>query len=393
MSSTNNVANECPQGVQTTRIEIHVRDVTESLKRSPFIRFPWQVYADDPVWVPPLLLERRMHLGKSNPYFEHAEARFFVAYRGARPVGRISAQVDELHLQRYQDGCGFFGMLEAENDSTVMPALFAAAEDWLGSRGMSRVRGPFSLSINDECGLLVDGFDTPPVLMMPHGLPWYGEGVEACGYSSVNELLAYRLDPHEADSRTMRAVLKRYAPRFSVRCINWRDFSRELQILREVFNDAWSDNWGFLPFTEAEFLDMGKQFKLLLDKDLVHIAEVDGRPAAMIVCLPDFNDFIGDLNGRLLPFGWLKLLWRFRRRFPGGARTALMGVRKQYQRGPMGSALAFAVIRALRAALVKRGVHRLELSWILKNNHGMRKIVEDINSVVYKRYRVYEKAL
>jgi len=373
--------------------KITVHDVTARVARSPFIKLPWSIYADDPVWVPPLILERRLHLGKANPYFEHARARFFVAFRDGRPVGRISAQIDDLYLQRYQDGCGFFGMLEAQQDPAIMPALFDAAQNWLRSCGMRRMRGPFSLSINDECGLLVEGFATPPLIMMPHARPWYGPAVEACGLAPVKDLLAYDVNSHEADSPTMRAVLRRYARRIRVRTVRWKNLDAELQLLRDIFNDSWSENWGFVPFTEAEFNDMGKQFKLLLDADMVHIAEVDGEAAAMIVGLPDFNQFFADLNGRLLPFGWMKLIWRLKRRLPTGARTALMGVRQRYQRGPFGSALAFSVISAWRAALVRRGIQRIELSWILEDNRGMRSLVENIGAVVYKRYRIYEKEL
>ncbi|MFQ5944979.1 MAG: N-acetyltransferase [Candidatus Methylomirabilales bacterium] len=358
-----------------------------------FIRLPWSMYATDPAWVPPLLVERRQHLSRRNPYFAHAHARFWLAYRGKRPVGRISAQIDQLHLERYADDTGFFGMLEAEDDAQTFGALLNAAEAWLRHQGMRRVLGPFNLSINDECGLLVEGFDTPPMVMMGHARRYYAARIEAHGYGNAKDLLAYRIAHDFKPPDMVRTVLTRAAGCVRVRPLRRSRFGEELHILREIFEDAWSENWGFVPFTAAEFEHLGQNLKLLVDDDFVQIAEVDGAPAAMIVLLPNVNEAIRDLDGRLLPFGWLRLLWRLKVAHPKTGRVALMGVRKRYQRSPLGAALAFMVIDAVRGPGVKHGMVDAELSWILEDNRGIRTLLESIGSLPYKRYRIYQKQL
>jgi hypothetical protein len=358
-----------------------------------FVRVPWTIYSEDPNWIPPLLLERQEHLSRRNPYFAHARHRLWIAYRGSRPVGRISAQVDELHLKRYHDATGFFGMIEGEDDPEVFHRLFGAAESWLRKEGMHRILGPFNLSINQECGLLVEGFDTPPSVMMGHALPYYGERIEEQGYSPEKDLLAYTVDNTVTLSKTMRAVVRRAERRVNIRPLRRSHFGEELRILQDVFEDAWSQNWGFVPFTGAEFAHLGQNLKYLVDDDLIQIAEVDGRPAAMIVTLPNVNEVIRDLNGRLFPLGWLKVLWRLKVAYPKTARVALMGVCRAYQDSLLGAALACMVIEAVRVAGVKRGIQRGELSWILEDNTGMRNIIESLGGVAYKRYRIYGREL
>ncbi len=358
-----------------------------------FINLPWTVYADDPRWVPPLLIERREHLSKRNPYFAHAQCRFWLAYRDGKPVGRISAQIDQLHVDRYRDATGFFGMLEAEDHAETFHALLHAAEAWLRDQGMRRIRGPFNLSINQECGLLVEGFQTPPMIMMGHARPYYPERVLAAGYDPVKELLAYRVAADFTPPAFMQAVLTRAAGSASIRPLRKARLADELKILRDIFEDAWSENWGFIPFTEAEFAHLGQTLRMLVDEDFVQIAEVEGSPAAMIIVFPNVNEAVHDLNGRLFPFGWLKLLWRLKVGFPSTARVLLMGVRKQYQGTPLGAALAYMVIDAVRAPGAKRGVREVELSWVFEDNMGMRNMLEAIGGIPYKRYRIYEKLI
>jgi len=358
-----------------------------------FIRLPWSIYTDDPAWIPPLLLERREHLSKRNPFFEHAKCRFWLAYRGERPVGRISAQVDQLHLQRYGDSTGFFGFLEAEDDPETFQALMHTAEKWLSNQGMRRILGPFNLSINQECGLLVEGFDSPPMVMMGHARPYYGARVEENGYRQEKDLLAYSIDVDFELTKAMRAVIKRAARRVSIRSLRRERFSEELQILQDIFEDAWSENWGFVPFTKAEFKHLGQNLKHLVHDEYVQIAEVDGSPDAMIVGVPNVNEVIKDLNGRLLPFGWLKLLWRLKVNRPKTARVPLMGVRKRHHNSLLGAALAVMVVERVRRLGVKYGAKEVELSWILEDNAGMRNILESMGGVVYKRYRIFGKDL
>lgn len=358
-----------------------------------FIRLPWLIYADDTCWVPPLLLERRMHLSPNNPFFEHATYSSWIAVRGRKPVGRISAQIDQLHIDRYRDATGFFGMLEAEDKSQTFKILMETAETWLRNQGMRRISGPFNLSINQELGLLVDGFDSPPSVMMGHARPYYADRIEENGYQKEKDLLAYIIDGDFKHSRAMKTITTRAKNRVHIRALRKSHFKEELKIIQDIFNDAWSQNWNFVPFTNKEFEHLGKDLKLLVDEKLVKIAEVDGEPAAFIVTLPNINEAIQDLDGRLLPFGWLKLLWRLKIKYPKTARIPLMGVRRRYHDGLMGAALAFMVVGAIQEPGVKRGIKKVELSWILEDNMGMRNIIESISGRVYKTYRIYSKKL
>ena len=358
-----------------------------------FIRLPWSLYKDDPNWIPPLILERRMQLSPKNPYFEHAKFCSWIAYRKGKAVGRISAQIDRLHIDRYQDATGFFGMLEAEDNSLTFRALLGTAESWLRNQGMQRISGPFNLSINQELGLLVDGFDTPPSLMMGHARPYYADRIEKDGYQKEKDLLAYIIDTDSKMTAAAKRITARAKDRIHIRRLQKSDFVNELEIIRDIFNDAWSQNWGFIPWTEAEFEHLGKDLKMLADEELIKIAEADGKPAAFMVVLPNINEVIRDLNGRLLPFGWLKMLWRLKVKYPKSARIPLMGVRSQYHNSLMGAALAFGIFADVQQQVLKRGIKEIELSWILEDNMRMRNIIESISGRIYKTYRIYSKKL
>jgi hypothetical protein len=284
-------------------------------------------------------------------------------------------------------------MLESENNSVTFQALMGTAENWLRTRGMQRVAGPYNLSINQELGLLVEGFETPPVVMMGHALPYYAERIEENGYRKEKDLLAYMLDAEFAHPPAMQAIMVRAKKRVKTRSLRKSDFKEELKLIRDIFNDAWSQNWGFIPFTDPEFQHLGKDLKMLVADDLIVIAELDGEPAAFGVVLPNINEIIRDLNGRLLPFGWLKLLWRLKVKYPKTARVPLFGVRCKYHDSMLGAALAFSVITAVQSPVVKHGIKQLELSWILEDNKGMRNIVEAISGRAYKTYRIYGKNL
>ena len=371
-----------------------ITPVAEKSELDQFIRVQNLILGSDPAWIPPLLVERRMHLSaKNNPYFQHARWQAWIAWRGDRPVGRISAQIDTLHLERYGDATGFFGMLDAEDSAETFAALISTAEQWLRKQGMRRVRGPFSLSINEETGLLIDGFDTPPVFMMGHARPYYAERIEQCGYAKAQDMLAYMIAPDFEAPRIMQRLVAASAQRVRVRPLDRRHFDAEIALLRDIFNDAWAENWGFVPFTEAEFHELGQTLRFLLPENLIQIAEVDGEAAAFIVGLPNINEAIRDLGGQLFPFGWLKMLWRLKVRFPGSARVPLLGVRQKFQHTRLGPGLAFQVINAVRKELQRHGARQIELSWILEDNAGMRNIIESIGGRAYKRYRVYERQL
>ncbi len=375
---------------------LQIEAVTDRAGLDRFIRVPWRIYRDDPYWVPPLIAERRGHLDRhKNPYFDHAEVAFWIARRGAAVVGRISAQVDRAYLDYHQDSTGQFGLLEADDDPAIFAALLGTAEDWLRTRSMRRVRGPFSLSINDESGLLIDGFDTPPSIMMNHAPPYYGARIEALGYTTAKDLVAYDYDSFEPMPAVAASLVKRIrkSPEVQLRPMRKKQYDEELRIILGIFNDAWADNWGFVPLSEAEVAHTAKELKPLIRGDLVCIAELDGAPVAMAVSLPNLNEAIADLDGKLLPFGWAKLLWRLKVRPPRSARVALMGVRRELQRTPVGGAIAFAVIDTIRESHMRQGVRQVELSWVLEDNHPMRRIIEAVGGRHYKTYRVYERDL
>ncbi len=377
--------------MSSANLKIH--PVVSKREQLAFIRVPWAIYRDDPQWVPPLISDKKLQLSPRNPYFEHARAAFWIARRGKRAVGRISAQIDRLHLEKHHDDCGFFGMLEAENDPEVFAALLDTAETWLRKQGMKRVRGPFSLSINQESGLLVEGFETPPYIMMGHARPYYAEEIKKAGYHKEKDLLAYLVKPWFKSPRAMTVATRRMAGRITTRRLNRARIDEDLNLLGEIFNDAWAGNWGFVPMTRTEIAQMGKELKFLVPPRSIVFAEVDGESAGMIAGLPNLNEIIADLDGRLLPIGWLKILWRLKVRYPQSTRVPLMGIRRKFQHGATGAALAFTLIDQLRLHFTRMGVVKVEQSWILEDNQPMRKILEAIGSRISKRYRIYGKRL
>lgn len=375
---------------------IEIRSVTDKHGLEAFLELPFRLYEGDPHWVPPLYLERRDHLSaKNNPYYQHAEVQLFTAWRDGVCVGRISAQICTLHQERYKDASGQFGFIEAEDDPAVFAALFQAAETWLRERGMRQVLGPFSHSINEEVGLLVEGFDTPPQFLMGHAKPSYDARIKEAGYEKAKDLLAYVYDPRAEIPRAMAAMVKKVARSgdMQVRKINKKNLAHDLDVIIKIFNDAWSDNWGFVPMTEAEIKHLGQNLKLLVPEGYISIASYQDKPAAMAVSLPNINEAIADLGGKILPFGWAKLLWRLKVAGVKSARMPLMGVAREFQSTPLGAALGIAAIDAVRAYHAATGTQEAELSWILEDNMAIRGIIEGLNAKPYKRYRVYRRAL
>ncbi len=371
---------------------VTITEVSGRKALNTFISVPWLIYKDDPCWVPPLIAERKDAFSPKHPYFEHAKWQTWIAWRDGRAVGRISAQVDELHQQRYDTKTGFFGLLEAVDDHQVFKALFDAAETWLRSQGMRQVAGPFSLGINQEIGILVEGFDTPPYVMTPHSLPYYDAAIQQCGYLPAQDLLAYELNSTTLTiPRVMQALLNRSADRIKVRPLQRRKKAAELEMMRDIFNDAWENNWNFVPFTRKEFAAIGKELLMLLPDDFIQIAELDNEAVAFVVLIPNINEAIASLDGRLFPFGWARLLWRLKVKFPKSARVALMGVRKKHQNTRFGPALAYTVIKQSMDAGQARGLQRAEMSWVLEHNHATRNIIESIGGEISKRYRMYDK--
>ena len=361
-----------------------------------FIALTRDLYAGDPSWVQPLTFERLDHLDQAkNPFMRAIEVRYWLARRDGIPVGRISAQVNRRHLERHRDATGHFGFLEAVDDPEVFAALMDTAEAWLRERGMARIAGPFNLSINDESGLLVEGFDTPPSMMMGHALPYYGQRLEALGYAKAKDLIAYDVDATvpwpEATQRLIARVER--MPGLRIRPLDMRRYRDEIRTIVRIFNDAWADNWGFIPFGEDEAAYLAKSIRPLVDADSFAIGELDGEPVGMTVTLPNLNEAIAGLDGRLLPFGWFRLLWRLKVKGLRSGRMPLMGIAKRLQGTTKGAAIALGMIERIRRHYDKLGYRHGELSWILEDNRSVQAVIEAIAAVPYKRYRVYEKAL
>lgn len=375
---------------------LEVRPVASKSDRLAFVKLPGALYSGQAGFVEPLHLERLDAItpGK-NPFFDHAEAALFVAWAGARPVGRISAQIDQLWRDRYGGTTGHFGFIDAIDDPSVYRALLSTAEGWLKSRGMTEALGPFSFSTNEETGLLVEGFDALPMMMMGYHPPYAGRHVAAAGYAKAKDLIAYDYDVLSAPSIAVPAVEKRgeKAVALSVRQIDMNEYRRDIGIILDIFNDAWFDNWGYVAMTPDEIEHAAKNMKMLMDPNMVWIAEVDGEPAAMIVCLPNLMEGVVGLGGKLLPFGWAKLLWRLKISKLKTSRVMLFGVRQKYRRSALSAALILRLLEALRVNGRRIGRTRAELSWILEDNIPMRRIIERVGGKAYKTYRVYRKSL
>lgn len=370
--------------------------VTDGKSKRRFVTAPDVVYADDPTYVAPLVFERMDHLNeKKNPFLRGIEMAFWIARRDGQPVGRISAQVNARHLERYQDQTGQFGFFECKDDPEAASLLLRTAEDWLRKKGMKRVQGPFNPSINDECGVLIDGFDTPPMMMMGHARTWYPRLVEGSGYTKAQDLLAYRFDVQApwpaAAERIMQRAVRMEALR--IRPLDMKRYDEEIRLVCDIFNDAWRDNWGFIPFGEEEAAYLAKTMKPLIDGRHFAIGELDGQAAAMVVTIPNLNEAARDLGGRILPLGWTKLLWRLKVSGVKSYRMPLMGVRKVHQGTARGAALALGIIKAVKDYHKGRGVEWAELSWVLESNRAMNDMIGLVGGVPYKTYRIYEKAV
>jgi hypothetical protein len=380
----------------TTIGPLSIEPVSRPSQLADFIRIPIILYRDQPNFVAPLNSEIRSRLNlRRNPYFDHAEVQLWVAYRGSQPIGRISAQVDTLDLEQRRDSVGHMGFLDAIDDPEVFAALMEQAERWLMGKGMRRVRGPFNLSINQECGLLVDGFAAPPAIMTGYSPPYASKRFAELGYHKAKDLFAHTFDPTSPLPRRAQEHIER-AKRFRhvrLRFGDPRRFDEEAVLMREIFNDAWSRNWGFVPITEAEMTRLAHDLRILIRRELIHFAEIDGETACMLVCLPDIYDAIGDLQGALVPFGWLKVLWRMKVTGLKSARVPLMGLRRRYQHTAVGLATMVQMLEAARIEMARCGFRRVELSWILEDNRSMLRILEEIGAVPYKVYRIFEKQL
>jgi hypothetical protein len=367
--------------------------------RNRFVDLPYRLHRDDPNWVPPLRRDMHRLLDRSrNPFFDHGEACFWLARRDGIPVGRISAQINHLHLETHRDETGNFGLLEAIDDQAVFAALQRTAENWLRERGMRRILGPYSLSMNDDIGVLVSGFETPPMVGMAYTPPYYTQRLVAEGYVKAKDLHALRvtladvvtthLDHLERVTARLRAE-----GRIAVRPLDPARFAEEIRLALDIYNEAWTQNWGFLPVTEREAKQIIDQLAPVLPPQSVVFALADGEPAAMLVALPNLNELVADLDGRLFPINWLKLLWRLRFRKPKTARVMLTGVRQRYRRSALSMALVTMMLAQILEAARRAKIEMVEFSWILEDNKPSLEGCHAIGAQLAKLYRIYAKAL
>jgi GNAT superfamily N-acetyltransferase len=362
-----------------------------------FIRFPFKLYGGDSNWAPPLLSEQRKFLDpKHNPFFDHADVALWLARRDGQVVGTISSHIDHLHNELHNEKIGMFGLFETVNDYAVAEALLSTARDWVCERGMVALRGPLSFSQNHECGLLIDGFDGPPMVMMTYNPRYYIGFYERFGlakamdlYAYVADLAQFGRDPSKLPPKLIRVTEKvKKRAGITMRSVNMKVYDEEIQRAKLVYNRAWEKNWGFVPMTDAEFDKLAADLKQVLDPDLAVIAELDGEPIGVSVAIPDINQVLRHLDGRLFPIGWIKGLWHARK--ITGARLMILGVVEEHRGRGIEALLMF---ETLKAAIVN-GYQSIEMSWILENNDMMNRIVINVGqpygAYIYRTYRVYQ---
>jgi GNAT superfamily N-acetyltransferase len=377
--------------------DIIIRGVATDSDLQEFIRFPYSLYRNDPYWVPPLFSERRKIFSyKHNPFYDHAEVSLWLAMRGDEVLGTISSHVDHLHNEVHTESLGMFGFFECINDLKVAEKLLNKALKWAQARGMTSLRGPLNFSQNQECGLLIDGFNSPPTIMMPYNPPHYVEFLERLGLRKVMDLFAYTTDlkqfngdPERLPSRMKRISAKlAERGRISIRHADMKTYKDDLVKIKQVYNQAWKDNWGFVPLTDAEFNKLTKDLVQIIEPSLVIGAEIDGEPAGIILAIPDINQALKNINGRLFPTGWIKYLWHTRK--ITRARVIIMGVYDEYR----GKGIETLLVYNLLKEAILSGYQSMEYSWILENNTPANQIIsslnEDFGTHIYRRYRLYE---
>lgn len=371
---------------------VNIVEVNDADSMDEFIRFPWKVYQGTPHWVPPLKSEVKFILSKTkNPFFQHAEAACFLARKNGATVGRIAAIIDRNHIKYHDERAGFFGFFECLPDCSVARELLGRAESWLKERDMDVMRGPMNPSTNDECGFLLEGFDSPPMIMLTYTPEYYLDYMERCGLTKARDLYAYIAAIRDVSAggrlEKLAKAVKARIPGLTVRPANMNRFQQEVEAVKVIYNSAWNHNWGFVPMTDAETVTMAKKLKPLIDPELMIMAEVNGKPAAFFVALPDFNQVLGKINGRLGLVGLAKFLWYSRK--ISDIRVLAMGVTEEYRKKGIEGLL---YLESFKAA-IKKGYQRAEMSWILEENVLVQAGCELMGGRLYKKYRIYEKKI
>lgn len=375
--------------------DIKILEVNNNSSWKEFTMLPWEIYKNDPVWVPPLLIELKKQLSKTkNPFFKEGTGNFWIAKYNEKTVGRIAAIINPQHNRHYKDKTGFFGYFESVENNIISRKLFNTASNWLHEHGKDRMCGPVNLTTSNECGLLVQGFGTPPVIQMTHNPPYYRELIDDYGFKKEIDLLAFQLTVENLlnNNKAVRKlkqlndiIVKKENVRF--RSINLKDFPNELERVRLLFNDYMSENWGFVPIKREEFKFIGATLRQILVKDLTIFAEVDGQPVGFLIALPDFNEVLKKINGKLIPFGIFKYLY-FKNKI-SGLRVILMGINKPFRKKGLEAVFYYHTLQEA----VKRKYKKSELSWISEKNIPMVQAMINMNAELYKRYRIYEKPI
>ncbi len=369
--------------------DIAIQPVETRSQQQRFIRLPWRIYADDPCWMPPVIMSQQELLGfRKHPFYERSKSRSFLATRGGRDVGRITAVVNAGHIDRYKEQRGFFGFFECDEDTAASRALFQAAGDWLHAQGMTCIRGPANPTLNYECGLLIEGFDTPPFFMMTHNRPWYAQLVEDAGFGKIEDMFAFwgetsmlgGLDPKLVTM--VEGVKERFG--VTIRPLDRRRFADEVRTFLHIYNESLGGTWGFVPLTSGEIDHMAASLKYLIEPELTLVAEVEGKPVGAVFCLLDYNPRIKAIDGRLFPFGFLRLLWN--KKAIKRLRAISTNVIPEYQAWGIGLVL----MNGLYERFMKWGLREVEFSWVLESNYLSRRTLERGGALVTKKYRMYQ---
>ncbi|AKT40123.1 GNAT family N-acetyltransferase [Chondromyces crocatus] len=378
-------------------MSIQIREHTPGHDIDDFVAAGHEVFRFDPTWVPPLDFEFKQRLTpKHNPFFNHADVTLFTAWKDGRLVGRCSAAIDREYLRVWKDDTAFFGFFDTIEDQAVASALLERAEAWARERGMKRLMGPFSLYPNEEVGILIEGFEHPPVLMMAHSRPYQGRLVEGAGYEKEKDLFCWRYtDRMEFPKRTLKAWEQIKAlPEVKLRSVDMSRFDEEIRTIMEIYNDAWEGKWAYVPALPDEIEKMAKDLKLIVDPDIAFMAEVNGKVMGMCIMLPNLNEAIRDLDGKLFPFNWAKALWRLKVQHPRSSRLMLLGIKKELRKDVKrygGLSAAMYVEVAKRG--IGKGYRWGELSWTREDDAPINLGIRSMGAELYKKYRVYRKAI
>ena len=375
---------------------ISIKAIGNGASVDDWLSVPRTVFAADPHWIAPLdLLEKQRISKKHAPFFTFGEAEFFVAFRNGRPVGRISAQVNRLHLETHRDNTGHFGFFDCIDDFALAESLADAAAAWLKDKGLSRMMGPYNLSINEELGCLVSGFDTPPAMLMPHGTPWAGPLLERAGFAKEIDLFAFRTKPRQLPPRIEHLAAR--AQKFhgvSLRHFDMRRYRAEIELLVDIYNDAWRDSWGFVPFTSAEINALATELKPFFRNEYGRFLQIDGKEVGFAVALPDLTGIAAKFHGHLFPFNWIRLIWSLKMERWRSARIPLLGVRRAWRTTPRGSALVVLLVRDLVLQAASRyDLDWAEYSWVRENDAKMISLGDAIAGPPVKTYRIYQRSI